>query len=112
MGGWWPDKFVGSPPANLLYSATSGTARSRRANQSKEEMRLIMANITQDDEWMMEAGIVARMYMTPRQIRAYRSGRWVEGIHYKKHSPNPLSTEGRATLLYNYTKINKLVGDT
>ena len=60
-----------------------------------------MANITQDDEWMMEAGIVARMYMTPRQIRAYRSGRWVEGIHYKKHSPNPLSTEGRATLLYN-----------
>jgi hypothetical protein len=24
-----------------------------------------MANITQDDEWMMEAGIVARMYMTP-----------------------------------------------
>lgn len=40
-----------------------------------------MANITQDDEWMMEAGIIARMYMTPRQIKAYRSGRWVEGIH-------------------------------
>jgi hypothetical protein len=47
-----------------------------------------------------------------RQIKAYRSGRWVEGIHYKKHSPDPFATEGRATLLYNYTKINKLVGDT
>ncbi|MCE5367011.1 excisionase family protein [Klebsiella oxytoca] len=71
-----------------------------------------MANITQDDEWVMERGIIAKMYMTPRQIKSYREGRWIEGIHYKKHSPNPSASEGRATLLYNYTRINRLVGDT
>ena len=46
-----------------------------------------MADITQDDEWVMERGIIAKMYMTPRQIKSYREGRWIEGIHYKKHSP-------------------------
>ena len=71
-----------------------------------------MADIAQEDEWVMEKGIVAKMYMTPRQIKSYREGRWVEGVHYKKHSPNPQATEGRAILLYNYTKINRLVGDT
>jgi len=42
-----------------------------------------MADITQEDEWVMEKGIVAKMYMTPRQIKSYREGRWIEGIHYK-----------------------------
>jgi hypothetical protein len=45
-----------------------------------------MADIAQEDEWVMEKGIVAKMYMTPRQIKSYREGRWVEGVHYKKHS--------------------------
>ena len=45
-------------------------------------MRLFMADITQEDEWVMEKGIVAKMYMTPRQIKSYREGRWIEGIHY------------------------------
>ena len=70
-----------------------------------------MANITQDDEWVMEAGIIARMYMTHRQVKAYREGRWLEGVHFKKHPPDPNASEGRVTILYNYTKINKLVGD-
>ena len=69
-----------------------------------------MADITQEDEWVMEKGIVAKMYMTPRQIKSYREGRWIEGIHYKK--PPPKASEGRATLLYNYTRINRLVGET
>lgn len=33
-----------------------------------------MADITQEDEWVMEKGIVAKMYMTPRQIKSYREG--------------------------------------
>lgn len=71
-----------------------------------------MADITQEDEWVMEKGIVAKMYMTPRQIKSYREGRWIEGVHYKKHSPDPETSEGRVTLLYNYTRINRLVGET
>jgi hypothetical protein len=66
-----------------------------------------MADIAQEDEWVMEKGIVAKMYMTPRQIKSYREGRWVEGVHYKKHSPNPQATEGRAILS---TTIQKLTG--
>lgn len=42
-----------------------------------------MADITREDEWVMEKGLVAKMYMTPRQIKSYREGRWVEGIHFK-----------------------------
>lgn len=71
-----------------------------------------MADITQEDEWVMEKGIAAKMYMTPRQIKSYREGRWIEGVHYKKHSPDPEASEGRVTLLYNYTRINRLVGET
>ncbi|HCM5145876.1 TPA: excisionase family protein [Klebsiella aerogenes] len=71
-----------------------------------------MADITREDEWVMEKGLVAKMYMTPRQIKSYREGRWVEGIHFKKHPPKPDTTEGRTTLWYNYTKINRLIGDT
>ena len=52
-----------------------------------------MADITQEDEWVMEKGIVAKMYMTPRQIKSYREGRWIEGIHYKKHPPDPKASE-------------------
>ncbi len=68
--------------------------------------------LSRDDEWVMEKGIIARMYMTSRQIKSYREGRWIEGVHFKRHSPNPQAKEGRVTILYNYTKINRLVGDT
>ena len=59
-----------------------------------------MADITQEDEWVMEKGIVAKMYMTPRQIKSYREGRWIEGVHYKKHPPDPKSfrRKGNASL--------------
>ncbi|MGS3248693.1 hypothetical protein ACB381_29275, partial [Klebsiella michiganensis] len=30
----------------------------------------------------------------------------------KKHPPDPKASEGRVTLLYNYTRINRLVGET
>jgi hypothetical protein len=74
-------------------------------------MRLFMADITQEDEWVMEKGIVAKMYMTPRQIKSYREGRWIEGFIIRS-TPDPKASEGRVTLLYNYTRINRLVGET
>ncbi|MGX2011393.1 hypothetical protein ACWIVX_16270, partial [Enterobacter asburiae] len=39
------------------------------------------------------------------------NGSEVSRLSVAIHSPNPQATEGRAILLYNYTKINRLVGD-
>jgi hypothetical protein len=56
-------------------------------------MRLFMADITQEDEWVMEKG--SEDVYDSRQIKSYREGRWIEGIHYKKHPPDPKASEGR-----------------
>jgi hypothetical protein len=58
-------------------------------------MRLFMADITQEDEWVMEKGIVAKMYMTPRQIKSYREGDGLRGFIIRStHLTPKLQKEG------------------
>jgi hypothetical protein len=42
-------------------------------------MRLFMADITQEDEWVMEKGIVAKMYMTPGKLNLTGRGDGLRG---------------------------------
>jgi hypothetical protein len=54
-----------------------------------------MADITQEDEWVMEKGIVAKMYMTPRQIKSYREGDGLRGFIIRStHQTQKLQKEG------------------
>ncbi|HDU5791779.1 excisionase family protein [Klebsiella aerogenes] len=75
-----------------------------------------MAEITKADEyeWVLPTGLgglEGRMGLSKRQITEYRKWTWIEGIHFKKYSPNPNASGGKMTIWYNYTLINRLVGD-
>nr|WP_198921716.1 excisionase family protein [Enterobacter asburiae] len=46
--------------------------------------------------------------LTERQIKALRSGPWLEGVHFKRQAMNGGETK-RGLLWYNYPRINQLV---
>lgn len=72
-------------------------------------MRLSMAQVIFDAEWMVEEGLTDKTGLDDRQIKAYRLGCWVEGIHYKRVPAVPGGESKRALLWYNYPLINKFI---
>ena len=72
-----------------------------------------MAQVIFNEEWMVEAKLCERTGLSKRQVSGYRSNRWIEGVHFKR----VIQTEGdhdspRATLWYNYPKINTFVQES
>jgi len=69
-----------------------------------------MAQVIFNEEWVVEAKLCERTGLSKRQVTCYRAHRWIEGIHFKRVT----QTEGhnnspRATLWYNFPKINSFV---
>ncbi|EPY9842539.1 excisionase family protein [Enterobacter hormaechei] len=57
---------------------------------------------------LRRAGAAAGTGLTERQIKALRSGPWLEGVHFKRQAMNGGETK-RGLLWYNYPRINQLV---
>lgn len=68
-----------------------------------------MAQIIFDVEWMVEEGLTARTGLDDRQIKAYRLGGWIEGIHFKRVPADPGGESKRALLWYNLPMINEYI---
>ncbi|WP_234262296.1 excisionase family protein [Klebsiella aerogenes] len=70
-----------------------------------------MAENSNDDKWIKERKLIEETGMTKREVKSYREGRWIEGKHFRHYSPNPEVRGRTSTIWYNYTKINRLVGE-
>ena len=62
------------------------------------------------EEWVVAERLTAKTGLDNRQIEQYRQGCWIEGIHFKRHSPTGIKTS-RGITWYNYPKINQLIQD-
>ena len=60
-----------------------------------------MAQIVFNEEWVVEARLSERTGLSERQIKALRSGPWIEGVHFKRQAMNGGETK-RGLLWYNY----------
>ena len=67
-----------------------------------------MPQIIFTEEWIVEARLMERTGLSERQIKALRSGPWIEGVHFKRQSMSGGETK-RGLLWYNYPRINQLV---
>lgn len=72
-------------------------------------MGLSMAQIIFDEEWMVAGKLTEKTGLDTRQMKAYRLGCWVEGVHFKRVPATPGGDTNRATLWYNYPQINKYI---
>lgn len=70
-----------------------------------------MAQVIFNEEWVVESRLVERTGLTPRQIKSYRAGAWVEGVHFKRLPQSAEASKDRAVVWYNFPKINQLVQD-
>jgi len=68
-----------------------------------------MAQVIFNEEWIVESRLTERTGLSQRQIKSYRLGTWVEGIHFKRLPQTACSTKDRAVIWYNYPKINQFV---
>lgn len=69
-----------------------------------------MAQVIFTEEWVVAERLTAKTGLDNRQIEQYRQGCWIEGIHFKRHSPTGIKTS-RGITWYNYPKINQLIKD-
>ena len=70
-----------------------------------------MAQVIFNEEWIVEARLSERTGLTERQIKSYRLGSWVEGVHFKRLPQFEGASKDRAVIWYNFPKINQLVQD-
>ena len=70
-----------------------------------------MAQVIFNAEWMVENLLSERTGLTERQIKSYRLGCWIEGIHFKRIPQGEGVSKDRAVIWYNLPKINQLVQD-
>lgn len=69
-----------------------------------------MAQVIFNEEWLVEDGLKAKTGLDNRQIEKYRQNCWIEGIHFKRVSPNGEKTR-RGITWYNFPKINQFIQD-
>ncbi|WP_110924791.1 excisionase family protein [Klebsiella pneumoniae] len=43
-----------------------------------------MAQVVFNEEWIVESRLTERTGLTQRQIKSYRLGSWIEGVHFKR----------------------------
>lgn len=71
-----------------------------------------MAQVIFNEEWVVESRLVEKTGLTARQIKGYRLGTWIEGIHFKRLPQTPSACKDKAVVWYNFPKINQLVQDS
>lgn len=67
-----------------------------------------MAQVVFSEEWILAIKLTEKTGLSERQIKALRSGVWIEGVHFKRQSVTGGETR-RGLLWYNLPMINKLV---
>jgi hypothetical protein len=67
-----------------------------------------MPQVIFNEEWVVATKLTEKTGLSERQIKALRSGVWIEGIHYKRQSVTGGETQ-RGLLWYNFPLINKLI---
>ncbi|MDU1061659.1 MAG: excisionase family protein [Leclercia adecarboxylata] len=67
-----------------------------------------MANVIFNEEWMVALKLTEKTGLSERQIKALRSGVWIEGVHFKRQCVTGGDTQ-RGLLWYNYPRINQLI---
>lgn len=70
-----------------------------------------MTQIVYTEEWMVAKGLQERTGLDKRQMKAYRLGSWVEGVHFKRVPAEPGADLKNATIWYNYPRINQFLGE-
>lgn len=70
-----------------------------------------MAQVVFNVEWVVAAKLTESTGLTPRQIKALRQCRWIEGVHFKR-APMTGEDKQRALIWYNYPRINQLIQES
>jgi hypothetical protein len=73
-----------------------------------------MAQVVFNEEWVVESRLIDRTGLTPRQIKSYRCGSWIEGVHFKRLSTSGITVAPdtrRCLIWYNYPRINQTIQD-
>ncbi|EIY5372274.1 excisionase family protein [Klebsiella variicola] len=70
-----------------------------------------MAQVVFNEEWIVESRLTERTGLAQRQIKSYRLGSWIEGVHFKRLPQTEGACKERAVIWYNLPKINQLVQD-
>lgn len=68
-----------------------------------------MSQIIFNEEWMIASKLTERTGLTDRQIKSYRQGRWIEGIHFKRIPQNESNSGERGLVWYNLPNINRFI---
>ncbi len=71
-----------------------------------------MAQVIFNEEWMVESLLTEKTGLTARQIKSYRLGTWIEGVHFKRLPQTPCASKDKAVVWYNLPKINQFVQDS
>lgn len=71
-----------------------------------------MAQVIFNEEWIVEARLTERTGLTQRQIKSYRLGIWVEGVHFKRLPQTMSANKDKAVVWYNFPKINQFVQES
>ncbi|WP_312226784.1 excisionase family protein [Pseudescherichia sp.] len=70
-----------------------------------------MAQVIFNEEWIVASKLTEKTGLSDRQIKAFRQGAWIEGIHFKRVSLSGMETQ-RGIIWYNYPRINQLVQES
>lgn len=68
-----------------------------------------MAQLIFHEEWMVSERLTEKTGLDTRQIKAYRLGSWIEGVHFKRVPASPGKESKRALTWYNYPRINEFI---
>lgn len=68
-----------------------------------------MPDIVFNEEWVVETRLTERTGLSEGQIKSYRLGVWIEGVHFKHLTARGETDSRNGVLWYNYPRINRLV---
>ncbi|MDK9606633.1 excisionase family protein [Lelliottia wanjuensis] len=68
-----------------------------------------MAQLIFNEEWIVAEKLTEKTGLDARQMKAYRSNSWVEGVHFKRVPAKPGGEIKRALIWYNYPQINRFI---
>ncbi|CAD5356439.1 TPA: hypothetical protein I9236_003133 [Citrobacter freundii] len=68
-----------------------------------------MPDIVFNEEWVVETRLSERTGLSKGQIKNYRLGVWIEGVHFKHLTALGETSSSNGVLWYNYPRINKFV---
>ena len=68
-----------------------------------------MAKIITTDEWIVAGRLMEKTGLNKRQLKSYRLGSWIEGIHFKRVPQSPSADKKNAMTWYNYTRIHQYI---